>query len=181
MTIFPKTLNFCMFVESCYLGTVKGTVLIKWQTGKLLASFKTKMGINIWFSLCCDLFLSMKKIKNKRGYLIMLLHSCAHFLHMSAHCLHISILSPIFSHSIAHASHMSAHMLHICFAYSLPLHIIMDAILHMSAQSLHIIMHLPIIPAIWAFDVVMHSVQQASQAIMHSLQLSMQPESLLVF
>ena len=106
----------------------------------------------------------------------MLLHSCAHFLHASAHCLHISILSPIFSHSIAHASHMSAHMLHTCFAYSLPLHIIMDAILHMSAQSLHIIMHLPIIPAIWVFDVVMHSVQQASQAIMHSLQLSMQPE-----
>ena len=103
----------------------------------------------------------------------MFLHSCAHFLHASAHCLHISNLSPIFSHSIAHASHMSAHMLHICFAYSLPLHIIMDAILHMSAQSLHIIMHLPII---WVFDVVMHSVQQASQAIMHSLQLSMQLE-----
>jgi hypothetical protein len=91
----------------------------------------------------------------------MLLHSCAHFLHASAHCLHISILSPIFSHSVAHASHMSAHMLHTCFAYSLPL---------------HIIMHLPIIPAIWVFDVVMHSVQQASQAIMHSLQLSTQPE-----
>jgi hypothetical protein len=88
----------------------------------------------------------------------------------------MSILSPIFSHSIAHASHMSAHMLHICFAYSLPLHIIMEAILHMSAQSLHIIMHLPIIPAIWVFDIVMHSVQQASQAIMHSLQLSMQLE-----
>ena len=105
----------------------------------------------------------------------MFLHSCAHFLHASAHCLHISILSPILSHSVAHASHMSAHMLHTCFAYSLPLHIIMDAILHMSAQSLHIIMHLPIIPAIWVFDVVMHSVQQASQAIMHWLQLSMQP------
>jgi hypothetical protein len=103
----------------------------------------------------------------------MFLHSCAHLLHASAHCLHTSILSPIFSHSIAHASHMSAHMLHICFAYSLPLHIIMDAILHMSAQSLHIIMHLPII---WVFDVVMHSVQQASQAIIHSLQLSMQLE-----
>jgi hypothetical protein len=106
----------------------------------------------------------------------MFLHSCAHLLHASAHCLHASILSPIFSHSIAHASHMSAHMLHICFAYSLPLHIIMDAILHMSAQSLHIIMQRPIIPAIWVFDIVMHSVQQASQAIMHSLQLSMQPE-----
>src|SRR5215216_1580455 len=72
--------------------------------------------------------------------------------------------------------HSWAHLLHICFAYSLPLHIIIDAILHMSAQSLHIIMHLPIIPAIWVFDVVMHSVQQASQAIMHSLQLSMQLE-----
>ena len=81
----------------------------------------------------------------------MFLHSCAHLLHESAHCLHISILPPIFSHSIAHATHMSA-------------------------QSLHIIMHLPIIPAIWVFDAVMHSVQQASQAIMHSLQLSMQPE-----
>ena len=104
----------------------------------------------------------------------MLLHSWAHFLHVSAHCLHMSILSPIFSHSIAHASHMSAHMLHICFAYSLPLHIIMDAILHMSAQSLHIIMHLPIMPIISLFVIVMHSVQQASQAIAHSLQLSIQ-------
>ena len=106
----------------------------------------------------------------------MFLHSCAHLLHASAHCLHMSILSPIFSHSIAHASHMSAHMLHICFVYSLPLHIIMEAILHMSAQSLHIIMHLPIMPIISVFDIVMHSVQQASQAIMHSLQLSMQLE-----
>ena len=106
----------------------------------------------------------------------MFLHSCAHFLHASAHCLHASILSPIFSHSIAHASHMSAHMLHICFAYSLPLHIIMDAILHMSAQSLHIIMQRPIFPIMSPLVIVMHSVQQASQAIMHSLQLSMQPE-----
>src|SRR5215212_8336323 len=106
----------------------------------------------------------------------MFLHSCAHFLHASAHCLHMSILSPIFSHSIAHASHMSAHMLHICFAYSLPLHIIMDAILHMSAQSLHIIMQRPIFPIMSPPVIVMHSVQQASQAIMHWLQLSMQPE-----
>jgi hypothetical protein len=52
----------------------------------------------------------------------------------------------------------------------------MEAILHMSAQSLHIIMHLPIIPIISLFDIVMHSVQQASHAIAHSLQLSMQLE-----
>jgi hypothetical protein len=50
----------------------------------------------------------------------------------------------------------------------------MDAILHMSAQSLHIIMHLPIMPIISLFVIVMHSVQQASQAIAHSLQLSIQ-------
>lgn len=105
-------------------------------------------------------------------YLIMFLHSCAHLLHASAHCLHMSILSPIFSHSAAHASHISAHISHICFAYSLPLLIIMAAILHMSAQSLHIIMHLPIMPIISLFVIVMHSVQQASQAIAHSLQLS---------
>ena len=78
-----------------------------------------------------------KSKKVKKGYLVMFLHSCAHFLHMSAHCLHISILSPIFSHSIAHASHMSAHMLHTCFVYSLPLHIIMDAILHTSTVPAH--------------------------------------------
>ena len=103
----------------------------------------------------------------------MFLHSCAHFLHASAHCLHMSMLPAILSHSIAQASQTLAHISHICFAYSLPLHIIMDAILHMSAQSLHIIMHLPIIPIISLFDIVMHSVQQASQAIAHSLQLSM--------
>jgi hypothetical protein len=83
------------------------------------------------------------------------------------------MLPAILSHSIAQASQTLAHISHICFAYSLPLHIIMDAILHMSAQSLHIIMHLPIIPIISLFDIVMHSVQQASQAIAHSLQLSM--------
>ena len=62
----------------------------------------------------------MKKIKNKEGYLIMFLHSCAHFLHASAHCLHTSILSPIFSHSIAHASHMSAHMYTCAFRIRFP-------------------------------------------------------------
>ncbi|HXS59709.1 MAG TPA: hypothetical protein VN703_02735, partial [Candidatus Sulfopaludibacter sp.] len=62
--------------------------------------------------------------------------------------------------------------MHICFAYSLPLHIIIEAILHISAQSLHSIIHLPIIPIIWVFDIVIHSVQQASHAIAHSLQLS---------
>jgi hypothetical protein len=86
------------------------------------------------------------------------------------------MLPAIFSHSIAQASHTSAHISHICFAYSLPLHIIIDAIVHMEAQSLHIIMHLPIIPIISLFDIVMHSVQQASHAIAHSLQLSMQLE-----
>jgi hypothetical protein len=106
----------------------------------------------------------------------MLRHSCAHFLQASAHCRHMSLF--IFSHACAQASHMSAHMLHICFTYSLPLHIIMEAILHMSAQSRHIIIHraiavmsiccmLPVIDII-----VMHSVQQASQAIAQLLQLS---------
>jgi hypothetical protein len=84
------------------------------------------------------------------------------------------MLPAIFSHSIAQASHTLAHISHICFAYSLPLHIIIDAIVHMEAQSLHIIMHLPIIPIISLFDIVMHSVQQASHAIAHSLQLSIQ-------
>jgi hypothetical protein len=37
-------------------------------------------------------------------------------------------------------------------------------------------MHLPIIPIISPLAIVMHSVQQASQAIMHWLQLSMQLE-----
>ena len=106
----------------------------------------------------------------------MLRHSCAHFLQASAHWRHMSLF--IFSHACAQASHMSAHMSHICFTNSLPLHIIMEAIIHMSAQSRHIIMHramaamsiccmLPIVVII-----VMHSVQQASQAIAHPLQLS---------
>src|SRR5690349_11636274 len=99
----------------------------------------------------------------------MFLHSWAHFLHISAHSLHAGILSPIFSHSIAHASHTVAHISHICFANSLPLHIIIEAIIHILAQSLHIIIHRPIIPAISVFDIDIHSVQQASHAHLHWL------------
>ena len=99
-------------------------------------------------------------------YLIIFLHSFAHARQASAHILHSSIFDACLSHSIAHASHTSAHISHICFAYSLPLDIIHEAIIHISAQSRHIIMHRVIIPAISVLDI--HAVQQASQ---HSQQV----------
>jgi regulatory protein YycH of two-component signal transduction system YycFG len=104
-------------------------------------------------------------------YLIMFLHSLAHARHASAHILHSSIFDACFSHSIAHASHTSAHISHICFAYSLPLDIMQDAITHISAQSRHIIIHRVIIPAICASDI--QAVQQASQHSQQVLHASM--------
>ena len=105
MTIFPETLNFCMLVELCYLGTVKGTFYQK-ANRKINGIFKTKW-VKIFDFLCDEFVFVTVFVNKKKGYLIMFLHSWAHFLHASAHCLHASILSPIFSHSIAHASHMS--------------------------------------------------------------------------
>jgi hypothetical protein len=46
MTIFPKTLNFYIPVELCYLGTVKGTFYQK-VNRKINGIFKTKMNRNI--------------------------------------------------------------------------------------------------------------------------------------
>jgi hypothetical protein len=115
----------------------------------------------------------IKKIRSKLFsflYLLILRHSWAQFLHASAHCLHSSI-EENFSHSPAHASHTSAHTLQICFAYSLPLDIKHAAVLHISAQSRAIIMHLVIVPTFWSLR---HAVQHDSQASQHTQHASMQ-------
>src|SRR6058998_3013660 len=113
-----------------------------------------------------------KKIRSKlfSSYLVILRHCWAQFLHASAHCLHSST-EENFSHSSAHASHTSAHTLQHCFAYSLPLDIKHKAILHISAQSRAIIMHLVIVPT---FGLLRHAVQHDSQASQQTQHASMQ-------